>query len=899
MSLILKQEPANTIATPPAGKSTLFITDTSTMAVKDPSGNVTTFPTVQGSNTQVFFNDNGAINGNASLVFNKTTSTMTVANLSVTGTLNAGDISVSSIANGTSNVDIVGVSGNVSTSVNGTANVIVISTTGATITGNLSASGNINAGNISATTITGSFSGSATTAGTVTTAAQPNITSTGTLASLSVTGNINAGNVAATTFTGALTGAASSATTAGTVTTAAQPNITSTGTLTSVSVTGNVTAGNVIATHYGAATGLTSIPGANVTGTVPSATSATTAGTVTTAAQPNITSVGTLASLSVTATITGSVSGTAATITTAAQPNITSVGTLTSLSVTGNINAGNVTATTFTGALTGLASSATVAASANSVAGANVSGTVSSATTAGTVTTAAQPNITSTGTLTSVSVTGNVTAGNLVTGGILSVTGTGVSSIAGNLNMNTKNITSLATPVNDTDAATKAYVDTVAQGLDTKASVVAATTANITLSGTQTIDGIAVTAGQRVLVKNQSAPADNGLYLCAAGSWTRTTDMTTWAQVPGAYVFVEGGTTQADTGWVCTSDAGGTIGVTAMTWAQFSGAGSYTAGTGLTLTGSVFSVNVAQPTITSVGTLASLSVSGNANVGNIGAVAGVFTGNVTVGNIVSSGSGGNITGANVISANTFSASGNISAGNISATTFTGALSGAATTAGTVTTAAQPNITSVGTLSTLSVTATITGSVSGTAATVTTAAQPNITSLGTMTGMSYANASTITGNNITFSTGANTNLGTFTGNFSLSAGSRLNATYADLAEKYVADAEYQPGTVLVFGGEQEVTLSTESDSFRVAGVVTTNPAYTMNNECEGEHVATIALQGRAPVKVTGPVYKGDLLVSSTNGHATANNIARAGTIIGKSLENFNGESGIIEVAVGRF
>ena len=149
------------------------------------------------------------------------------------------------------------------------------------------------------------------------------------------------------------------------------------------------------------------------------------------------------------------------------------------------------------------------------------------------------------------------------------------------------------------------------------------------------------------------------------------------------------------------------------------------------------------------------------------------------------------------------------------------------------------------------------------------------------------------------TGANTTAGNLTGNWTLSAGSRLQATYADLAEKYVADATYTPGTVLVFGGDQEVTLANAFDSTRVAGVVTTNPAYVMNSACEGEHVVNIALQGRAPVKVTGPVYKGDLLVSGSNGHATANNIARAGTIIGKSLENFNGESGIIEVAVGRF
>ena len=130
------------------------------------------------------------------------------------------------------------------------------------------------------------------------------------------------------------------------------------------------------------------------------------------------------------------------------------------------------------------------------------------------------------------------------------------------------------TPSNSTDIANKAYVDTVAQGLDTKASVVAGTTANITLSGAQTIDGIAVVATDRVLVKNQTAPADNGIYIASATAWSRAPDMDTWAEVPGAYVFVETGSTLADTGWVCTSDAGGTIGVTAITWAQFSGAGS-------------------------------------------------------------------------------------------------------------------------------------------------------------------------------------------------------------------------------------------------------------------------------------------------------------------------------------
>jgi hypothetical protein len=121
----------------------------------------------------------------------------------------------------------------------------------------------------------------------------------------------------------------------------------------------------------------------------------------------------------------------------------------------------------------------------------------------------------------------------------------------------------------------------------------------------------------------------------------------------------------------------------------------------------------------------------------------------------------------------------------------------------------------------------------------------------------------------------------------------------LSEKYVADANYGPGTVLVFGGEHEVTISTEMNTTRVAGVITTDAAYTMNSGLEAEFIADIALQGRVPCKVIGPVFKGDLLVAAANGHAIANNEARAGTIIGKSLENFNEASGVIEVAVGRF
>lgn len=165
-----------------------------------------------------------------------------------------------------------------------------------------------------------------------------------------------------------------------------------------------------------------------------------------------------------------------------------------------------------------------------------------------------------------------------------------ITAPAADLSLNSKKITGLADPTAATDGANKQYVDNAAQGLDAKASVKAASTGNLTLSGTQTVDGIALIAGDRVLVKDQSTPANNGIYVVAAGAWSRASDMDTWAEVPAAYTWVEQGTTQADTGWVSTADQGGTLNTTAIPWSQFNGAGSITAGAGLTKTGASLDV---------------------------------------------------------------------------------------------------------------------------------------------------------------------------------------------------------------------------------------------------------------------------------------------------------------------
>ena len=309
----------------------------------------------------------------------------------------------------------------------------------------------------------------------------------------------------------------------------------------------------------------------------------------------------------------------------------------------------------------------------------------------------------------------------------------------------------------------------------------------------------------------------------------------------------------------------------------------------------------AQPNITSVGTLTSLTVTGNTTSGNLN-TAGTVTASRLISNVATGTAPLTVTSTtqvanlNVATAGlaTFATTANAVAGaNVSGQV------GNALVAGTVYTNAQPNITSVGTLTTVTV------SGNANVGNILTDNYKYANGVSISFSGSYSNSNvasylpTFTGTvgATGLTTGANTTAGNITGNWTLTAGSQLTATYADLAEYYEADRHYEPGTVLAFGGDKEVTIA-DSGTTKVAGVVSTNPAYVMNSACLGEHIVAVALQGRVPCKVRGNIKKGDMLISAGDGFARQTPFPVLGTVIGKSLENFDGIEGIIEVAVGR-
>ena len=163
----------------------------------------------------------------------------------------------------------------------------------------------------------------------------------------------------------------------------------------------------------------------------------------------------------------------------------------------------------------------------------------------------------------------------------------------GAVDFNSQRITGVSDPTGAQDAATKSYVDAVKTGLDVKDSVKVATTGNITLSGTQTIDGVSVAADERVLVKSQTDSSENGIYDCKAGAWARSSDFDSNTEVTsGAFTFVEQGTVNADAGFVLTTDGSITVGTTDLAFTQFSGAGSVSAGDGLSKSGNTLSADL-------------------------------------------------------------------------------------------------------------------------------------------------------------------------------------------------------------------------------------------------------------------------------------------------------------------
>ena len=530
--------------------------------------------------------------------------------------------------------------------------------------------------------------------------------------------------------------------------------------------------------------------------------------------------------------------------------------------------------------------------------GANV--TISSAGTANVLT------ISSTGTVVSgtQSVTGNITGGNLLTGGLISSTGTittanavtvtftpsttagsGITSQGANTQggigyydfLKVTNQSTGATNINKTLRLNTTGSLEIINSAYTQTIFALSDAGNITASGNiqgsyfigngAALTGITASGGSSIVngTSNVVVAASGNVTVGVAGTAAVATFATTGEYVTGV-VSASGNIT------------GGNISATNHT------------GTNVSVTGTV----TAASTVGGVITGSSLSTSGNVTTGNI-LTGGLIsaTGNITGGNIISPGTSGNITGANVISATTFSATGNVTGGNISTV-------GLITATGNVYTG---NILTNGYYYANGVAFTGGGGGGGNSITngtsnVVVAASGNIS-------MAVAGANVITIastgiiNNQANGVG---NIGSSTTYFNTVFAKATSAQYADLAEMYCADGNYASGTVVEFGGDNEVTATTESHSTRVAGIISTNPSYLMNSTLDCSNALEVALVGRVPCSVVGTIRKGDRLVSSGIlgvAQALNMNLYEPGCIVGKALEDYNSaEPGIIEVAVGR-
>jgi hypothetical protein len=408
---------------------------------------------------------------------------------------------------------------------------------------------------------------------------------------------------------------------------------------------------------------------------------------------------------------------------------------------------------------------------------------------------------------------------------------------------------------------------------------IGALSANSISSGTSSVAVIASGGNIRSNVAGSTVQTISAGLVAITGDLSVSGNATLSGNILGDRI--QNGTTQIDI-QTPNGNANITIGGTSNV-AVFSTTGANVAGT-LGVTGNITGGNLsgtsivgtlttaAQTNITSVGTLSSLTVTANVAGGNL-TTAGqvVATGNVTGGNLKTSGVTISSTG---VSATTVTATANVAGGNL-------------TTAGQVVATGNVN---GGNL-------VVTGNLIDSAALeIITGSNGNITLSPNGTGVIVASKDIRNGQ----ANGVG-NIGTVGGYFNTIFAKATSAQYADLAEMYVSDADYPPGTVVEFGGNNEITISSTSHSTAVAGIVSTNPSYLMNATQAGEHVLPIALTGRVPCQVLGPVRKGDVLVaSSTPGVAQRIGMNwQPGCVLGKSMEVIDtAEIQTIEVAVGR-
>ena len=949
------------------GTAPLTVTSTTRVANLNVAyANVADFISVAagtGNNFLIFAN---AATGNVT----ELTSTGLTANLSnnsITATTFVGALSGAATTAGTvttaAQPNITSVGTLTSLDVSGTVTAAAFTANTGIFTGNGSALTALNASNISSGTLAQAR------------LANSNVILGNTALALGTTTTTVTGlsSVTSTAFVGDLTGAATSATTAGTVTTNAQPNITSVGTLTSLGVSGTVTASAFTAntgifTGNGSAltelnasnissgtlaqarlansnvilgnttlalgtttttiAGLSSVTSTTFVGALTgAATSATTAGTVTTAAQPNITSVGTLSSVAVTANATaGNVyanSGTigasllAGTLITAAQPNITSTGTLSNLNVSGNIIAPNITANTgvFSGNAAGL----------TNIPGANVAGTVPTATTAGTVTTAAQPNITSVGTLSSLAVTGNLSSGNANLGNAATANFfVGDGSLLTNIAVGAGSFIQNGNSEVRVDANSNVRVSIAGT-----ANVLTVTATGANVAGTANVTGnlVAGNISATSIVGNLTTAAQTNIT--SLGTLTGLTVNGVSNLGANSNVVITGGVANA---FLRTNGSGGLIWDTATlipaqgenTQVIFNGGGSNYAGSNsltfnnstnvLTVAGNITAGNIsgsnnifsnfftgtlrtaAQPNITSVGTLTTLGVSNTVTAVAFTANTGVFTGN---------GSGLTALNASNISTGTVSTdrlSGNYPI-NITGNAAFATTATSANTAGTVTTNAQGNITSVGTLVGLTVTGTINaGNVTATllTGTITTAAQPNITSVSTsFTGLTLA-----ANGNITLSgassqiTGANlVSAGFFSGNGSSITGINANS----IASGTLAQARLANSNVIL--GNTTLTLgSTTTTVAGLASVTSTTFVGSLTGAATTAGTVTTAAQGNitsvgtlTSLAVTGNISAGNVSATTFTG-ALSGAATTAGTVTTAAQPNITSVGTLTSLSV---